>query len=192
MNVMLVILAYLLGSVPFGLLVGRWICGKDPRQSGSGNLGATNVGRTCGTSMGVLTLALDLLKGALPVALAADLDVSPMVLSLTAFAAVLGHCYPAFLGFKGGKAVATTIGAFLPFAATQVVLSVLVLLVVLLTTGYMSLASLSLSVALFLFILLSKPVYAPLALGVMMLIFWRHKENIMRLAKGEENHWRKK
>lgn len=192
MYAVFVILAYIFGSIPFGLLAGRWISGQDPRDSGSGNLGATNVGRTCGFSVGVLTLALDLIKGLLPVALAVDAHAPHYIVSLTAFAAVFGHCYPLFLKFKGGKAVATTIGVFLPIAWTQIILAVLVLLAMLFITGYMSVASLSLSLSLFLFILVSKPVWALLALAIMLLIFWRHKENILRLARGEENHWRKK
>lgn len=192
MGIGYIFLGYVLGSVPFGLLVARWLCNTDPRSSGSGNVGATNVGRICGTSMGVLTLILDLLKGFVPVFLALNAELDPLLVSLTGFAALLGHCYSLFLGFKGGKAVATSIGVFLPLAWLQILLAVGVLVLLLLTTGFMSVASLGLSVSLFVFLLFGKPVYAPLGAAVMLLVFWRHRENIARLARGEENHWRKK
>jgi len=192
MGIGFVILGYVLGAVPFGLLVARWLCSVDPRTTGSGNVGATNVGRTCGMSMGVLTLVLDLLKGMVPVLLALDAGLEPAAVSLVGFAAVFGHCYSVFLGFRGGKAVATSIGVFLPLAWLQVLLAVAVLLTLLLTTGFMSVASLGLAASLFVFLLFAKPVYAPLGAAVMVLIFWRHRENILRLARGEENHWRKK
>lgn len=192
MTIGFIILGYLLGSIPFGLLVARWLCRVDPRETGSGNVGATNVGRTCGMSMGLLTLALDVIKGLLPVMLAQDAGLPPLSLSLVAFAALMGHCYSVFLGFKGGKAVATTIGIFLPLAWLQLLLALLTLLALLLTTGYMSVASLGMVTAMFIFLLIAKPAFALLGAAVMLLVFWRHRENILRLARGEENHWRKK
>lgn len=192
MGIGFIFLGYVLGSIPFGLLVSRWLCSVDPRSSGSGNVGATNVGRTCGMSMGVLTLVLDLLKGMTPVLLALDAGLEPAVVSLVGFAALFGHCYSMFLGFKGGKAVATTIGVFLPLAWLQMLLAVGVLLALLLGTGFMSVASLGLAASLFIFLLIGKPVYAPLGAAAMVLVFWRHRENILRLARGEENPWRKK
>ncbi len=192
MSVVFILFGYLLGSVPFGLFVARGICGVDPRESGSGNVGATNVGRTCGMRYGVLTLALDLLKGILPVSLALNVGYGAVVVSLVALAALIGHCYSLFLGFKGGKGVATSIGIFLPIAWPQVILALLVHVALLFGSGYMSVASMGMALALFIFVLFSKPAYALLGAAVALVIFWRHRENILRLARGEENHWRKK
>lgn len=192
MAIVLVILAYFLGSVPFGLVVAKGMCGVDPRTVGSGNVGATNVARNCGLSAGILTLALDLLKGLVPVAVALDAGLTTGAVSLTALAVLVGHCYSVFLGFQGGKAVATTVGVFLPIAWVQTVLAVAVLLLVLGSTGFMSVASLSLITSLFLFLLFSgKLAFLPLAFAVLLLIFWRHRENVLRLARGEEHPWRK-
>lgn len=185
--------AYFSGAVPFGLLVAKYLCGTDPRESGSGNVGATNVGRLCGAKYGVLALVFDLLKGAVPVGLLALQTDSALYLSLTAFSALLGHCYSIFLGFKGGKAVATTIGVFIPLAFWQLLASSAVMVAIVYFSGYMSLGSLSL-VVLLLILLLStgKAAFAPLGAAVVVLVFWRHRANIMRLARGEENSLRKK
>ncbi len=193
MTVMLIILAYLLGAVPFGLIVAKVLTGRDPRTSGSGNVGATNVGRECGMSIGVLALALDLLKGLVPVTLALEYGADPTQVSLIGFAAVFGHCYPVYLKFKGGKAVATTIGVFLPIAWFHLLLALLIHLGLMLGTGFMSVASMGMVTGLFLLLLLGgKTAYAPLGLAVMVLVFWRHRQNILRLARGEERHWRSK
>jgi len=193
MQFLLIVLAYFLGAVPFGLLVAKYLCGVDPRQGGSCNVGATNVGRLCGTRYGLVTLAFDLSKGLLPVVLALRADHAPFVVSLVALAALVGHCYSIFLGFSGGKAVATTIGVFLPIATWQLLVSVALAVAIVLLSGYMSLGSLVLVGSLFVLTLFSsKIVYAPLAAVVMVLVFWRHRANIQRLARGEENTWRKK
>ena len=111
-----IVLGYVLGSAPWGLVIARTFCGIDPRNDGSRNTGATNVARLCGFRWGVLTLACDLGKGALPVALALWLGLSPLLVTCVALACVLGHVFSCFMGFRGGKAVATSIGVFLPLA----------------------------------------------------------------------------
>lgn len=187
------ILAYLLGSVPFGLLVAKLFCGVDPREAGSGNTGATNVARLCGAKFGVLALVLDVLKGYLPATLAVSGNLGATGISLVALAAILGHVFSPFLGFKGGKAVATTIGAFLALMPLGALLSVAACVLVIALTGYVSLGSLTLALCLPVFALLTgKLAYLPLAAVVMLLLFWRHRENIRRLARGEEMPWRRK
>ncbi|GFM36429.1 glycerol-3-phosphate 1-O-acyltransferase PlsY [Desulfovibrio psychrotolerans] len=187
------LIAYMIGSVPFGLLVAKAACGVDPRNGGSGNVGATNVARLCGTRYGMLTLVLDLLKGVVPVWAGMLVSTSPLFLSLVALAALLGHVYSMFLDFKGGKAVATTIGVFIPLAFSSLLASALVCLLVIWRTGYVSLGSLTLVTIMPAALLITGCwAYIPLALGVMALVYWTHRENIARLARGEEKSWQKK
>lgn len=185
--------AYLLGAVPFGLVVGKILCGIDPRTDGSRNTGATNVARLCGFKYGVLALVLDLGKGLAPVVLARSFTESTLFLSLTAAAAIVGHCYSVFLRGKGGKAVATTVGAFFGLAFWPTLFAAVLCIAVIIKSGFVSLGSLTLAVAIPLFMLLSGHfTFAVCGAGIMALIFWRHRENIERLAKGEEKPWRKK
>ena len=185
-------LSYLIGSVPFGLAVAKGLGRMDPREHGSGNVGATNVARVCGAGCGALTLALDMAKGVVPVAVAMAISTSPWYISLVALAAVLGHVFSAYLQFRGGKAVATTIGVFLPLALWQTLLAVVLLVAVVAASGYMSLGSLALVTALpALLLIFWRIEYLPLALVVMVIVYWRHKDNIVRLARGEETSWRK-
>ncbi len=184
--------AYLLGAVPFGLVVAKTLRGVDPRQSGSHNIGATNVARVCGTKYGVLVLALDILKGVVPVAVAVLAGGHWAPVSLVALAAVAGHVFPVFLGFKGGKAVATTIGVFLPIAFLPLLASAGLCVAAIALSGYVSLGSLTLVTALPVLIFVwGEAIYLPLALVVMALVYWRHRENIARLTRGEEKSWRK-
>lgn len=193
MSFLLIVSAYFLGAVPFGLLVAKRLCGVDPREAGSKNVGATNVARLCGLPYGAATLAFDLTKGLLPVVLALKFELSPTAVSLVGLAALLGHCYSVFLGFSGGKAVATTIGVFLPLTTWQLLVAVVLAVAIAFVSGYMSLGSLVLAGALFVLTLFSSQIaYAPLAGAVMLLIVWRHRANIRRLLRGEENTWRKK
>src|SRR5271165_6553534 len=112
--ILVLLVAYLLGAIPFGYLLVKWKTGADVRSAGSGNIGATNVLRTTGTAAGIATLLLDIAKGYFAVWLAGRLmDYSPVWMSAAALAVMAGHAYPVFLGFHGGKAVASFIGAFL-------------------------------------------------------------------------------
>src|SRR4051794_38532050 len=152
----LVPLAYVIGSVPFGLIVGM-ARGIDPRKAGSGNIGATNLGRLLGGQFFALVFTLDLLKGLLPTALAASLlHGQPLSMShfllwlLVGFAAILGHMFSLFLGFKGGKGVATSCGVLLgvfPYYTLPGVFAILVWLALFLATRYVSLASILGSIA---------------------------------------------
>jgi len=181
-------LTYLLGAMPFGLLIAQVFCRVDPRKLGSKNTGATNVARTCGLKYGVLTLALDILKGYLPVITATSFSNSTFFLSLTALAAVLGHMYSVFLYGKGGKGVATTIGVFVALVPQALFLSLLICLAVIFLTGYVSLGSIALVSFLPLVLIVTGQFkLLPLSLIVMVFIFWKHRENIQRLVKGEEN-----
>ncbi|MBT8764274.1 glycerol-3-phosphate 1-O-acyltransferase PlsY [Desulfohalobiaceae bacterium Ax17] len=181
-------LTYLIGAMPFGLLIAQVFCRVDPRKLGSKNTGATNVARTCGLKYGVLTLALDILKGYLPVITATSFSNSTFFLSLTALAAVLGHMYSVFLYGKGGKGVATTIGVFAALVPQALLLSLLVCLAVIFLTGYVSLGSIALVSFLPLVLIVTGQFkLLPLSLTVMVFIFWKHRENIERLVKGEEN-----
>jgi glycerol-3-phosphate acyltransferase PlsY len=187
------IIAYILASVPFGLVVAKTLCNVDPRTGGSQNTGATNVARMCGTKYGVLTLALDLSKGFFPVLMASAWVDSGLGLSLVVLAAVLGHAFSCFMNFKGGKAVATTIGAFLAVAPWATIFAAALCLLLIWLSGHVSLGSLTLALALPAFMILTGNfAYVPAALVVMVLLFWRHRENIHRLARGEENPWLKK
>ena len=188
---LLFLMAFGLGMVPFGLYVARFVKGIDLRDAGSRNVGATNVARLCGTPWGVLTLALDLFKGFLPCVLA-PADTGWIALSLIGLAAIMGHAYSPLLNFRGGKAVATTVGVFLALAPGALILSAICCLLVIWLSGYVSVGSLTLALALPVFCLLTGNVsMIPLATGVMLFLFWRHRENILRLNKGEEMPWRK-
>jgi glycerol-3-phosphate acyltransferase PlsY len=188
-----IFMTYIIGSFPFGLLVAQAACGVDPRRAGSRNIGATNVARLCGFGWGVLTLLLDVAKGFVPVVMAAHFSTSGLFLSLVALAAIIGHMHSIFLNYTGGKAVATTVGVFLALVPKALVFSALLCVAVIAATGYVSLGSLTLAASLPLFVLLTwKMRFFVLALAVMVMIFWKHRENIARLARGEEKTWRKK
>jgi len=187
-----IIIAYVLGSIPFGLVVAKSLCGTDPRTDGSRNIGATNVARLCGMKFGIATLVLDIAKGLVPVLMASAWVGSNLGLSLVVLAAILGHAFSCFMGFKGGKAVATTVGAFLAVSFWGTLLSAAMCLAVVGLSGHVSMGSLTLALALPVFMLVTGNVaFVPVALVVMVLLFWRHKENIRRLARGEENPWTK-
>lgn len=186
-------ISYLLGAMPFGLLISRTCCGIDPREEGSGNIGATNVGRLCGTKYGAMTLALDVLKGFIPVLLATSFSDSYFFLTLVATAAVCGHMFSVFLHGKGGKGVATWVGAFLAISPWAVIICGLAFLAALYFYNFVSLASLVM-VALMPVVLLFQGLFGaiPMALVLMALIFWKHSANIQRLTVGTEHPWKKK
>lgn len=188
----LVASAYLLGSVPFGLLIGRLAAGRDVRKTGSGNIGATNVARTAGKAWGILTLLADGLKGAAPVWLALALwPGRPELAHWVGLAVMTGHCFSLYLGFKGGKGVATALGVFLILAPKAVGLGVAVFVLAVALTKRVSVGSLTAVVAVFGGIwYLGARGSALAASGLMiLLIFIRHWANILRLAKGEESRF---
>lgn len=186
---LLVIFAYLLGSIPTGLVVCRILGREDPRLSGSGNIGATNVGRTAGKLPGILTLVGDALKGLLPTVWALSALHSPVGIALVGLAAFLGHLFPLYLGFRGGKGVATALGVFLALTPGALFLAALVFALVVWKGRMVSLASLSAAAALPLFAgFLGEP-RSYVLLGVVVLGFtvWKHRENVERILAGSEN-----
>ena len=192
-DILWIAITYCIGSVPFGLVFAKTFCHIDPRTAGSGNVGATNVSRLCGTGWGVATLACDLLKGALPVAIIMHYSGSELAWTLTALAAILGHLYSCFLGFKGGKAVATSIGVLIPLAFWQLLAAVVLCLLLIWRSGFVSLGSLALVTAMPILLALSgKFSLLPLSLIILGLVYWSHRENIRRLARGEEKTWIRK
>lgn len=188
-----ILLTYLAAAFPFGLLVALVGCGVDPRLAGSRNTGATNVARLCGTRLGVLTLALDLAKGLVPVLCARAMSDSALFVSLVMVAAVVGHMFSVFLYGRGGKGVATAIGVFLGAAPAAGLLAVAACVAVIRVTGYVSAGSLVLAVALPALCALLGPVpLVPAGVVVATLIVYKHRENIARLRAGQEKSWRKK
>ncbi|MBF0401818.1 MAG: glycerol-3-phosphate 1-O-acyltransferase PlsY [Magnetococcales bacterium] len=180
--------AYLLGAVPFGLLVARLMGAGDIRQQGSGNIGATNVLRTAGRLAGAIALLLDMLKGVLPI-LFARLWLGPEapLVAGIALALFLGHLYPIYLGFKGGKGVATALGIYLawtPEAGLYAILTWLLALLIWRTSSLSALLSF-LCLPAYLFFQESRAAMAT-ALLIVPWIFWRHRANIQRLATGTE------
>lgn len=185
-------IAYLAGALPFGVIIARVFKGLDPRSAGSGNPGATNVARLCGLPFGIMTLACDVLKGALPVWASLRLGPSALLPTLTALAAVAGHITSPFLGFRGGKGVATTIGVLIPLGIGPLLCAVACCLAVIAASTYVSLGSLTLITALaVLYPAFGRADLLPLALILLTIIFWTHRANIWRLALGEEKSWRR-
>ena len=187
--------AYLLGSIPFGYLLVRFFRKEDIRTTGSGNIGATNVARSGAKGLGVLTLLLDLGKGLLAVLIARHfapgIPKSPSDLAVgAAVAAVLGHVFPVWLGFKGGKGVATALGVFLALLPGVALAAVLVFGAVVALTRIVSLASLVAAAALPIFAILLSPDRSPIYLGGMvfiaLLVIVKHRANIQRLLSGTE------
>jgi glycerol-3-phosphate acyltransferase PlsY len=191
--VFFVTLAYLIGSIPTGLLIAQWAKGIDIRQHGSGNIGATNIARILGSKFGALTLALDMAKGFLPVLLVKAFVPDQHVIQIAAgFAAVGGHTYSLFLNFKGGKGVATAGGVFLALLPGPTIAALLVFAIVVFTTQYVSLGSITASLTLPLAsLLLRKPwVMVIFSAVIAALIVYKHRDNIKRLRAGKENRFK--
>ena len=188
------LLAYLLGSIPFGYLIVRIGGGGDVRRHGSGNIGATNVARVSGAASGALTLLLDAAKGAFAVFLAARLTQGNVRwMTIAALLALAGHLFPVWLRFRGGKGVATGAGVFLPICWQAVVGSIVVFLLVVIFWRYVSLASISAaaSLPLLIYFLYAPGLAPPLivnagATACIALVIWRHRPNIQRLLEGTE------
>jgi glycerol-3-phosphate acyltransferase PlsY len=187
-DVVLILAAYLLGSIPFGVAVARAQGGVDLRQVGSGNIGATNVLRVVGKGAAALTLLGDIGKGAIAVGLGRVLKVSPTLLAVIALAAVVGHLLPVFAGFRGGKGVATTLGVVL---AAMPAVGGLLLLIWLAAAGvwrYSSLAALVAAAALpgLAWWLDGRRPMVVMSTALLLIVLVRHRENIVRLWQGRE------
>jgi glycerol-3-phosphate acyltransferase PlsY len=191
LGLLAIVIAYLLGGIPFGFLLVKFTKGADVRESGSGNIGATNVLRTTGRAAGAATLLLDIAKGYLAVWLAAALTGgAPEWTSLAALAVMAGHAYPVFLGFKGGKAVATFIGAFAYLTPLPLAAVLLLFVAVVSVTHYISAGSI-LAAATFPFgvwMILHPPIQVTAAAFIAgAFIVYRHKSNWARLRAGTEH-----
>ena len=183
-----ILFAYLLGSVPAGVLLAK-LKGRDPRLVGSGNIGATNVMRTAGKTLGIATLAGDTVKGILPVWLALYCNEPKLTVAATGFAAFSGHLFPVYLKFRGGKGIATSLGIFLVLAPLAVLIDAALFFLLLAKWRYVSLGSLACTALMpVIFLILGVPMeYVLLSLLMGILIYWKHRENIRRLMAGKEN-----
>ncbi len=188
----LVIASYLLGSVPFGLLTARLMGGPDPRSGGSGNIGATNVTRLAGKTAGAVTLLLDAAKGWLPMALALGWFDPSWGAAAVGLAAFLGHCYPVYLRFKGGKGVATALGVLLAASPWAGLIALGIIAGLAWGTGRMAVGSLAGCAAapLALLALRAPAPLTALALAMAVLVAVRHRDNIARLRAGQEPGFR--
>jgi glycerol-3-phosphate acyltransferase PlsY len=215
-----IVIAYLLGSIPFGYLIVRATEGADVRKTGSGGTGATNVSRRAGKAAGVITLVLDALKGAVAVVVAklilglpvfvagghAGLPIQPGTkneaywwIAAGAIAVIVGHIFPVWLRFRGGKGVASGVGVFLMLAPIAVALAALIFIVVVMLTRYVSLGSILAAIAIPLFVLLEDafirpvgplaPIMSASIAGAALIVF-AHRENIARLMNGSESRFK--
>ena len=197
-----ILFAYLIGCIPFGYLLVKLTTGRDVRASGSGNIGATNVLRTTGRAVAVATLLLDIAKGSFTVLhtehlMRNDPANQVMWMSVAALAVMAGHAYPVFLKFKGGKAVATFIGAFLVLTPVPMLATLLVFVIVVAASGYISAASVLCAAMFPLAVWMIDHPPAPVLISAFIagaFIVWRHKSNIARLRAGNESvfRWRRR
>jgi acyl phosphate:glycerol-3-phosphate acyltransferase len=186
--------AYLLGSIPFGLLLTKLFGGGDVRKAGSGNIGATNVARVVGPLAGILTLVFDTAKGAAAVWLAGRFtSESAAWMMIAGFVVLLGHCFPVWLKFKGGKGVATALGVFLALCPLAAVSALLLFLLCVAYWRYVSLGSVAAAAAMPLLIyFLWAPHHAPPiiidvgTLAIALLVIYKHDGNLQRLVEGTE------
>lgn len=194
---LMLLIAYLLGSIPSGVWIGKGFFNKDPRQFGSGNSGTTNTFRVLGRQAGFAVLFMDILKGTLATCLPVFLHstINPLWIGL---AAILGHTFPVFAKFKGGKAVATSAGMLLGYNPLFFILSATIFIIMLLTTSMVSLTSMVSAILITLATFLMPficptilphfdPLLSLIAIGLTIFIFLRHKENIKRIKNGTES-----
>jgi glycerol-3-phosphate acyltransferase PlsY len=193
--ILVAVIAYLLGSIPFGYLLLKTFRKQDVRTIGSGNIGATNVARSGAKGLGIATLVLDALKGFFAVSFARmlALDSEPLrYMALAALFAILGHMFPVWLKFKGGKGVATGVGVFLALAPKAVLVVLVIFAAIVAVSRYVSLGSIVASALFPIFFLFmyrsnATPATVLLVCGVAALIIWKHRDNIRRLASGTEH-----
>lgn len=185
--------SYLVGSIPFGYLIARFVAKTDVRTQGSGNIGATNVARVVGKKLGAFTLVLDALKGALPVLLVVPVLIPPessadMLQAMSGLLALVGHCFPIWLLFRGGKGVATGAGFLLAYLPLEAGVGVAVFAVTYAISRTVSLSSLVAGLAALVAVLVLEPLDATLVplLVMLLIVVVRHTSNIKRLVKKEE------
>ncbi|PLR95329.1 glycerol-3-phosphate acyltransferase [Bacillus sp. T33-2] len=183
---LVVLLAYLLGSIPSGLIVGKLFYGKDIREHGSGNLGGTNTFRTLGVKAGIAVTLADILKGTLAACLPLLLD-ADMHRLLAGIFAVIGHMYPVFAGFRGGKAVATSGGILLAYEPLLFIFMLTFFFIGLYTTKYVSLSSILTAVATFIYSLFTRDLALISVVSVLAIfVIYRHRANLKRIRDKTE------
>ncbi|CAM3231560.1 glycerol-3-phosphate 1-O-acyltransferase PlsY [Streptobacillus felis] len=186
--IILIIIAYLVGSIPNALWIGKLFKNIDVREYGSGNVGSTNAARVLGWKLGVFTLFLDVLKGSVFVYLSKKMNLSDIQTVLVGMAAILGHSYSIYLGFKGGKAVATSLGVFIVLVPKVVLILLLIFVIIVLLTQYVSLGSISCAIFLpiLTYILYNNNTYVFFGLFIGAIVVIRHKSNIINLINKNE------
>lgn len=192
----LIVAAYFLGAIPTGVWLGKAWKGIDVRQHGSGNLGATNVFRVLGPGPGAVTLIIDMLKGFLPVITARQFFASDLQIWIAVgIIAILGHTASIFLGFRGGKGVATAAGVFAALLPLPFLIAIVTFLIVVAVSGYVSVGSMmgATALAAAAFVLSSPRPLSWMALVIAVFVVWMHRTNIERLKQGTENRfqWRR-
>jgi len=188
-KIILVVVAYLLGSIPFGYLIVRRKEGADIRETGSGGTGATNVSRRAGKLAGVLTLLLDAAKGCIAVLIAKTVSGDDWVIAAAAIAALVGHIFPVWLSFRGGKGVATGVGIFLVLAPVALLCAGVVFVAIVLLTRFVSLGSIIAAVLIPVLVWVqsdSQPLLTAAIVGAALIVF-AHRSNIQRLVSGTES-----
>jgi len=192
-GIFIALFGYLFGSVPTGLLLTKLFSKIDPRKMGSKNIGATNIFRTAGKRLGILTLVGDLLKGAIPVVIAIQWGESDLWIAIAGLTPILGHIFPIFLGFRGGKGVATALGTYLVISPIAVFIECLIFAGIVWKWKFISLGSLTCATTipiLTAFIRSDSKAYFMISVIIAALILYRHQSNISRLLQGTENKWK--
>jgi len=196
MYILFPVIGYLVGAIPFGLIISKMV-GVDVRTQGSRNIGATNVNRVLGKKLGFITLVCDCLKGLLPMYFAAlilsESETKELIVALTGVMAVFGHMFSIYLGFRGGKGVATGMGVLLYLSFPAIAISLAVFVATVALTGFVSAGSLLASglIPLWLYLLGASKTTIGTAAVVAVLIWLKHHENINRLIHGQEKSWKK-
>jgi len=192
-GIFIALFGYLLGSVPTGLILAKLFSKVDPRKIGSKNIGATNIFRTAGKSLGILTLAGDLLKGAIPVVIAIQWGEPDLWIAISGLTPFLGHIFPIFLGFKGGKGVATALGVYLVISPVAVLIEFLIFAGIVWKWRFISLGSVTCATTIPILIAYFRSdsqAYFIISVIIAALILYRHQSNISRLLQGTENKWK--
>jgi glycerol-3-phosphate acyltransferase PlsY len=194
-GIFIALFGYLLGSVPTGLLLTKMFSKIDPRKVGSKNIGATNIFRTAGRKLGILTLVGDILKGMIPIVIASRLGLPDLWIAIAGLSSFLGHIFPIFLGFRGGKGVATALGVYVVISPIAVLIEFLVFAGIVWKWRYISLGSISCATTipiLIAFFRSDSQAYFIVSVIIAALILYRHQSNISRLLQGTENKWKAK
>lgn len=192
-GIFIALFGYLLGSVPTGLILSKLFSKVDPRKIGSKNIGATNIFRTAGKTLGILTLVGDVLKGAAPVVIAIQWSESDLWIAISGLTPFLGHVFPIFLGFKGGKGVATALGVYLVISPIAVLIEFIIFAGIVWKWRFISLGSITCGTTipiLIAFFRSDSQAYFIVSVMMAALILYRHQSNISRLLQGTENKWK--